>query len=216
MLFFLTCSLPEELYRSWLTDCSAQEEWENMIQRLHQVHILSLPLHLSFFFFWCIIHPVFLEFINWNYNSAKWPSVYCFLWSVVYIKHVWLWLANSICDLIILWWWWGFFVLFCFLNEERWSGCPKKILVKTLKWLVTEWLPVDCAVSHFHWWDQVWMHSVALSTFGHVTFTPVLWPWNSLRSLYAFELVLRNFKFLCQVSIISWKAIIFDSLSDMP
>lgn len=51
MLFFLTCSLPEELYRSWLTDCSAQEEWENMIQRLHQVHILSLPLHLFFFFY---------------------------------------------------------------------------------------------------------------------------------------------------------------------
>lgn len=147
MLFFLTCSLPEELYRFWLTDCSAQEEWENMIRRLHQVHILSLPLHLFFFFFLCIIHPVFLEFINWNYNSAKWPSVYCFLWSVVYIKHVWLWLANSICDLIILWWWWGFFVLFCFLNEERWSGCPKKILVKTLKWLVTEWLPVDCHFS---------------------------------------------------------------------
>lgn len=94
---YLFAAKRKELCRSWLMACSSQRDWERILWRSHQVHSLSLHIHL---FFLCALHPVLLESINWNYNNAKWPSVFCFLRSFMYIKHMWLWLANSACDLL--------------------------------------------------------------------------------------------------------------------
>lgn len=166
MLFFLTCSLPEELCKSWQTVCSAQKEWKHMIWRLHQMHILSLPLHLFFLTYHTFrISGVFQLKLQLRKMalSILFPMISCIHKAYVIMvgqQHLWF---NYPLDF--------FLVFFIFLsNKERWSGSPKKTSRKTFKWLVTEWLPVDCAISHFCWWDQVWMHSMALSTFGHVTF----------------------------------------------
>lgn len=102
--------------------------------------------------FWRIIHPVLLESINWNYNNAKWPSVFCFLWSFIYIKHMWLWLANSTCDLLP----------YSPLKKKKKGGggvkpgSPKTTLVKPFE-MAGQWVVTCryCPLAHLCWWSQM-------------------------------------------------------------
>lgn len=55
-----------------------------MIQRLHQVHILSLPLHLSFFFFFDVSYILYFWSLSTEIIIAQNGPLYIVSYDLLY------------------------------------------------------------------------------------------------------------------------------------
>lgn len=129
--------------------------------------------------------------------------MFCFLWSFLYIKRMWLCLANSACDLLIP-----------YKKEEKMTmRLPQEDFTKAFwnVWSVgagvwVYWVNLESAVfadstSSLKFGCALCLR--ALAPFGHFMFVSILWLSNSLLSPSVLELALRNSRWHCQVSIIS-------------